>query len=293
MPLQRSIRVFNYAHLVAPSEFCAGVPIHSNQGFTKYSLNYVLISERDELGKVHHYLVDVGFDEPWIQMWGGFTEWEPPGAVLAKVGVRPEDIEKIFISHMHFDHINALRYLPNAQAYVQRAEMELWTDVVNWDKRNWPQGKDSWLMSSFDRGDLVVMAQLAADERLHLMSDLDEPHPGIVGHLSDGHTHGIQWFTVTTGKQEIVVATDCAMMLSNIEERWPAGYLQGDCMGAIRTFDEINEYVTGDLDRVLPGHDLTVFDRHPTFTVNGNEVAEVVIADWDRSYDPAFAQAQA
>lgn len=289
MTADRSIRVLNYAHLDAPTEFCGGVPLHSNQGFTKLSMNYILISEQDENQKTHHYLVDIGFDKHWIPMWGGFTDWEPPDVVLGKVGVRPEEIEKIFVSHMHFDHVNAISYLPNAEAYVQWAEFEFWAKAVTMAERHWPQGKNSWLMSPFDRNDLAVFAKLAADKKLHFMTDLDEPHPGILGHLSHGHTTGIQWFTVPTAKTDFVVATDCAMWFSNIEERWPAGYLNGDCFEALMTFDAINEYVSGDLDRVLPGHDLSVFDRHPSYAVNGNEVAEIVIASWDRSYNPAAA----
>lgn len=289
MPADLSIRVLNYAHLVAPAEFCGGVPIHSNQGFTKLSMNYILISEQDDQDKVHHYLVDIGFDRHWIPAWGGFTDWEPPDAVLAKVGIKPEDIEKIFVSHMHFDHVNAISYLPNAEAFVQWAEFEMWAKACTMAKRHWPQGSQSWLMSPFDRNDLAVFAKLAADHKLHFMTDGDQPHPGITGHLSTGHTSGIQWFTVPTYKGDIVVATDCAMWYSNIEERWPAGYLNGDAFEALKTFDAVSEYVGGDLDRVLPGHDMKVFDRHPSYTVNNNEIAEVAIASWDRSFIPAAA----
>ena len=282
-----SVRVLNYAHTDLPFEFCGGVPIHSGQGVTTLAMQYTLLSGRDDDGSVHHHLVDVGFDEPWIPRFG-FYDYEAPDAVLAKVGLTPADIETVLVSHMHFDHVNNISRFPNAQVYVQWEEFQGWSKVLALPSRYTPLGEQSWITSSFDRGDLAVFGGLAGEGRLHFMGDLDEPLPGIAGHLGPGgHCFGIQWFSVPAGGSEIVVASDAAMWFSNLEEMWPSGYTNGDTYQMLMTYGAIGEYVEDDLDRVIPGHDMKVFERHPSWVAGSNHVAELHVAAWDESRRPA------
>jgi glyoxylase-like metal-dependent hydrolase (beta-lactamase superfamily II) len=286
MAADYSIRVLNYAHTDLPFEFCGGVPIHSGKGLATLAMHYTLISSRDEDGKVHHHLVDVGFDEPWIPRFG-FYDYESPETVLAKVGVMPAEIETVLVSHMHFDHVNNMSRFPNAHVHVQWDEFRGWCEVLALPSRFTPLGPESWITSSFDRGDLAVFARLAGEGRLHFMADLDEPVEGVAGHLSvGGHTFGIQWFTVPTAAGEYVVASDTAMWYSNIEEMWPSGYTNGGTYQMLMTYGELQERVAGELDRVLPGHDMKIFERHPSWLAGPNHVAEVHVAEWDRSRRP-------
>ena len=47
------------------------------------------------------------------------------------------------------------------------------------------------------------------------------------------------------------------------------------------------EYLRGEVNRIVPGHDTLVFDRHPSWKVGENEVGEVHVAAWDKSLRPA------
>jgi len=148
-------------------------------------------------------------------------------------------------------------------------------------------GIESWLTSSFDRDDLGHFAKLAGEDRLTFADDGDELHPGIVGHVSPGgHTFGIQWLEVATPELPLVVASDTVMWFSNVEEMWPSGYTNGSTFQMLLTYGEISEFVGGDLDRVVPGHDMRLFERHPTARIGANDVAELRVASWDSSVLP-------
>jgi glyoxylase-like metal-dependent hydrolase (beta-lactamase superfamily II) len=281
-----SIRPLCFAHADMFTEFFAGVPIHSGEGMSVCPMIYVLVSGEDADG-VHHYLVDAGFHaEKWIQRYN-FYHWESPEEVLAKVGVHPSEIEKVFLTHMHFDHANNVDAFPNADVYVQRDEYHGWLEALALPDLYTPLGEMSWITSSFERDDARVFGQLARDHRLKFCDDNEELAPGIRGHLSkDGHTFGTQWISVDTSNGPYVIAGDAVMWYSNVEEMWPSGYTNGNTYNMLMTYGQIYEYLKGDVDRIVPGHDLKVFERHPSWTVNDNQVGEVHVAEWDKSLQP-------
>jgi glyoxylase-like metal-dependent hydrolase (beta-lactamase superfamily II) len=279
-----SIRPLCYSHVDLPREFFGGVPIHSGEGVSTSPMVYVLVSGKEPDGTVHHYLVDAGFAaDKWIHRFG-FYHWEAPEAVLAKVGVAPEDIEKVFLTHMHFDHGNNLPAFPNAAVYVQEDEFQGWCEALALPQLYTPLGEESWVTSSFDRDDLQMYGRLAGEQRLHYVRDGEEVVPGIVGHLSrDGHTFGSQWISVQTSGGPFVVAGDTVMWYSNVEEMWPSGYTNGNTYNMLLTYGEIHEFLGGEIDRIVPGHDLELFKRHTSWRAGDNEVAEVHVAAWDTS----------
>ncbi len=276
-----SIRTLCYSHVDLPVEFFGGVPIHSGQGVKTAAMVYTLLSEQDENGAVHHHLVDCGFDVPWIPRFG-FYDYEPPDVVLAKVGVTPDEIESVFVSHMHFDHVNNLHRFPHATVVVQQAEYDGWVNALELPGRYTPMGDQSWILSSFDTGDMAAFQAMKAEGRLRLVGDEETLHPGVVGHLSPGgHTFGVQWLDIDTPDGPVVVASDTAMWYSNIEEMWPSGYTNGNTYQMLLTYGEIAEFVGDDLGRVIPGHDMRVFETFPSQKLGANEVAEVRVASWD------------
>jgi glyoxylase-like metal-dependent hydrolase (beta-lactamase superfamily II) len=285
-----SIRPLCYSHVDLPREFFGGVPIHSGKGMCTAPMIYVLVSGREPDGTVHHYLVDAGFRaDKWIHRFG-FYHWEPPEVVLGKVGVTPAEIEKVFLTHMHFDHGNNLTAFPNATVHVQWEEYRGWTQALALPDLYTPLGDESWVTSSFDRDDMRMYGDLVGTHRLRFVGDEEELVPGIVAHLSrDGHTFGTQWISIETSGGPFVVAGDAVMWYSNVEEMWPSGYTNGSTYNMMLTYGAIHERLSGEIDRIVPGHDAEVFKRHRGWTVGDNEVGEVHVAGWDRSRHPAGA----
>lgn len=285
-----SIRSLCYAHVDLPAEFFGGVPIHSMEGLKTAAMHYVLISDQDVDGTTHHYLVDVGFaDEKWIGRFG-FYDWEPPEIVLGRVGVQPSQIEKIFVSHMHFDHINGLRAFPEADLYVQRREYDGWVGALALPELYTPMGEESWITSSFDRGDIAVLGDFLARGKLHFVEDDTELLPGITAHLNaDGHTFGIQWLSVESEEGPYVVASDTVFWYSNLEEMWPSGYTNGNTWKMLLAYGKILGHTGNDTGRILPGHDMRIYERFPGWKDGLNEVAEIRLGRWDSSREPAVS----
>ncbi|HEX7006515.1 MAG TPA: hypothetical protein VF274_05220, partial [Alphaproteobacteria bacterium] len=71
---------------------------------------------------------------------------------------------------------------------------------------------------------------------------------------------------------------------ANIERMWPPGYMQGNAWNMMATFERLRTLVGPDrLERIVPGHDMTTFSRHPSRVIGLNPVAEVHLAAGERS----------
>lgn len=76
-------------------------------------------------------LFDTGCDPDWERNWPAFIPEQSPYYVteeqlllnrLAQLGVAPEDIRYVVISHLHVDHAGNLHHFKNAQVIVSEEE---------------------------------------------------------------------------------------------------------------------------------------------------------------------------
>src|SRR5881296_2037643 len=67
------------------------------------------------------------------------TGYVNPVDVAARIGVKPTDVTKVIISHMHWDHVGGMEMFPKAYPkatfYVQKREYDFWT------KHRWRSGR--------------------------------------------------------------------------------------------------------------------------------------------------------
>ncbi|MFG1930922.1 MBL fold metallo-hydrolase [Mycobacterium sp. NPDC048908] len=118
--------------------------------------------------------------------------------VLGIVGRRPEDIDVVAFTHLHFDHAgwshaNGDKTFPNARYVMAAAE--------------WAPHR-----GGTPEGDAVtpkqIIAQLA-DQRIDLIDDGDEVVPGVRAVVTPGHTPGHTSYVITsTNGQRLVVFGD-------------------------------------------------------------------------------------
>jgi glyoxylase-like metal-dependent hydrolase (beta-lactamase superfamily II) len=269
----------------APQDFFGGSGIMSNQGGKKIALHFTLIRGGFP-GEDHLYLVDCGFKAPiWLERYPIY-DWEDSKKVLGKVGVKPDDIEAIFVTHMHFDHINQLESFPKAQIYIQREELNGWSMAVNLPSRFKP-GNNPWIYSSFEPNDMISLAKAEVEGRVTLLEGDAEVVPGINANLAArSHTFGTCWWKVTTQNGPFIITGDAVYWYANIENMWPPGYCQGDSFNLLFLYDKVREAVGGDLRRIIPGHDYEIYTKHTNWVVGKNPVAEINLAKGQKSLKP-------
>lgn len=68
-------------------------------------------------------LIDAGFtDKGKVEKFR--LDYKAPAELLKSIGVNPEDIDDIVVTHFHFDHAEGITAFPNANIIVQKWELE-------------------------------------------------------------------------------------------------------------------------------------------------------------------------
>lgn len=117
-----SIRILEYAN-TDKAPVSGQIASAHNAGFMNLTMSYNLVQ-----GNGHNILVDCGvnYDEPEskaICEAYAFQNTQMPKKILAKVGLTPEEIDTVIVTHAHFDHMGGLKLFPNAHFYIQKEEL--------------------------------------------------------------------------------------------------------------------------------------------------------------------------
>lgn len=286
---QYSIHVLEYSFV--PNYHKSGVLYGAhNQGYVKLPYCYVLIR-----GNGHLALVDVGYnDKDYGKHLGdkfGVENWRSPRDVLAQVGVKPEEIDTVFITHAHFDHFGNVEDFPNATFYVQKREMQDWVWAMSLPDRM------RWMMVAVDPGDILRGVQLAREGRLVLVDgSMEDVLPGIDLHVAyDSHTFGSMWVTVrndgqTQSSDTWVLAGDLVYQFDNIEGDGsvvevdkmyvPVGLALGSQMNLVLATEAMMKQVGYEARRVIPIHEERLRDAFPSrITEDKLRISEICLAD--------------
>jgi glyoxylase-like metal-dependent hydrolase (beta-lactamase superfamily II) len=190
-------------------------------------------------GPGHLALVDTGIDEVG----------RPTSELLVEHGIRPEDVDTLILTHLHFDHYLNARLFPRARIVVNRNE---WEYVMS------PRSRRATPRVGFPR---EVFGWLAGEawDRLNLVEGDTDVVPGIRVLETGGHSPGHQMVVVDTAAGSVVIPGDEIYVYANLEEDIPIGYYH-DFERVSRAMDLIGE-IGG---AVLPAHDAEVARRHPS-----------------------------
>lgn len=127
---------------------------------------------------------------------------------LAKAGIKPAEIDTIFLSHMHMDHVGGLGDLGQNNKLLANAQ--LITSQVEWDHTHsdaaFAQAPDMIKGSmQMARG---LAAPYAADAELISMAKETEIAPGLTAVPMPGHTPGHMGLRIESGNEALLIWAD-------------------------------------------------------------------------------------
>ena len=201
------------------------------------------------LGGPHPVLVDTGFAEEDAAQRGirGYTS---PAAMVRRLGVRPEDVATVLVSHLHWDHWAGHALFPSAEFWIQREEVAFWTG---------PMARYDVYKAPANPGALARLVTLNYANRLRLVEGDREVLPGLRVHRIGGHTAGLQIVSVETARGRVVLASDASHFYRNVERRQPVQIITS-LPEMLAGFDTI-QALAGSERLVVAGHDPDVAER--------------------------------
>lgn len=169
---------------------------------------------------------------------------------LKRFGIKPEDIDTLILTHLHWDHCYNTELFENAKIYVQRREIEYIQNPL-------PIHIDSYSAPYYK----AVFKPIPSDSRFQYIDGDIEIVSGLTLVSLPGHTPGLQGLLVKTGGIRYLLASDCVDLVENWKgnETYPHIPSTGhnDLVEYEKTFRKIEQIA----DVVIPGHDKCVLDN--------------------------------
>ncbi len=162
---------------------------------------------------------------------------------LSKVGLAPEDIDIVILTHLHEDHIQLARKYPKARFVVQKAELEF-------GRNPHPVQAFTYLKDTFD------------DVNFEVIEGDKEIVDGVRVVLTPGHSPGAQSVVVETAEGRAVITGFCCIRTNFNPPRElgipviPPGIL----LDVIQAYDSVIK-VKGLADIIIPIHDAEFIER--------------------------------
>jgi glyoxylase-like metal-dependent hydrolase (beta-lactamase superfamily II) len=196
-------------------------------------------------------VVDTGFDEK-VGTRRGRTTVKPVRDGLAAIGIDPDTVETVIMSHLHYDHSGNTDLFPRARYHLQDCEMEYATGRCMCHPT---------IRHSFEPDYVVSMVRKVFDGRVTFHDGEGVVAPGVTVHHIGGHTKGLQCVRVETKRGPVVIASDATHLYAHFEggRVFPVVYNVADALEGYGTLKKL----AGSPSRVVPGHDPDVLKRYP------------------------------
>lgn len=197
-------------------------------------------------------LVDTGFHQDAIRHRPGRVCLTPPPEAVAAVGVDPESVSRIVVTHMHYDHTGNLPAFPNATLYLQRRELDFWTSSY---------GQHPPLAASIEAGEIDYVKRAVERGKVELLDGDAEVAPGVRARRVGGHCPGEQ-IVVVDNARPVVLASDAVHYYEEVERDRPYEIFTS-LTEMYDAYAELRRMETEENAILVAGHDPAVMTRFP------------------------------
>jgi glyoxylase-like metal-dependent hydrolase (beta-lactamase superfamily II) len=178
-----------------------------------------------------------------------------PASLLSVLGLAPEEIRTVVLTHLHYDHAGALDAYPEAFMHLQAAEMAYATG---------PCMCHPTLRHHYTAEHICNAVRGLHGGRMALHDGDVEIADGVSLHRIGGHSRGLQAVRVRTTEGWLCLASDSAHYYENFLKRrvFP---IVVDVEDMLAGFSRI-EALASSRVLVVPGHDPLVADIFPALS---------------------------
>ncbi len=203
-------------------------------------------------GGGRNILVDTGFYRPQFFKSWTVRDFIRPDEAIAGLGVKPEEVTDVILTHAHWDHADGTDLFPKAQVWIQKDEYTYYTGDA-WQ----PGGKHGGI----EPEDVDVFLKTNLAGRLHLVDGDHEILPGVHVYIGGKHTWQSQYVSVATRSGTVLLASDNMYLYENLEKRAPIAQTF-DRQSNLRAQDRMKT-IAAKPALIIPGHDPAVLTRFP------------------------------
>jgi glyoxylase-like metal-dependent hydrolase (beta-lactamase superfamily II) len=193
-------------------------------------------------------VVDTGF-RPDVGERRGRTCLCPPLDLLRRIGVEPEAVETVILTHLHYDHTGSVDAFPRVELVVQRRELEFWSGA---------EAEEPQFAAVIEPDEIETVA----GARLRLLDGDEEIAPGIRAICVGGHSPGQTVLVVETAGGSAVIASDAIHYYEELELERPFE-IYYDLEAMIEGYRTVRGLAEQPGSALVAGHDPEVMNRFP------------------------------
>jgi glyoxylase-like metal-dependent hydrolase (beta-lactamase superfamily II) len=198
------------------------------------------------------FVLDTGFDQAMADKRGRRIT-RPVAEGLTAIGVKPDAVTDVIISHLHYDHCGNHTLFPQARYHLQDREMAYATGRCMCHAHQ---------RVPFEADDVIAMVRRVFDERVVFHNGAELLAPGVTVHHIGGHSMGLQCVRVATRRGHVVLAADATHLYAHIEDGrvFPICYSVAETLEGYATIKRLAD----SSGHIIPGHDPDVLKRYPS-----------------------------
>jgi len=202
-------------------------------------------------GNGRNLLVDSGFyHEHFFKEWR-VNDFIKPSDALRPLGLKPEDITDVVITHMHWDHADGMDLFPKARIWIQKGELEYYAGEA-WQSTDTHGG--------IDPDDVLTLVRHNVEGKVGMVNgDAQEIIPGVTCYTGGRHTYASQYVGVNSSAGTVVLASDNMYLYENLEKHVPIAATL-DPVSNLRAQDRMKQLAASP-GLIIPGHDPAVLAK--------------------------------